>query len=163
MLACATERGISKLEFTDTKHIQDDLNTLSKCYQTKIIHQLNDDLIALQQQLKEYFDGSRKEFTIPLDVTGTEFQIKAWQYLQTITFGHTITYSDQARDLNKELAIRALAHANGCNKIAILIPCHRVLGKNGKLTGYRWGLNRKRKLILHEQQFSELKSTLFSE
>ncbi len=104
-------------------------------------------------QLKEYFAGKRKQFTVPVLFDGSEFQIRVWQELQKIPFGHLISYEDLAlRIRNKQIA-RAVGHANGENKIAIIVPCHRVIGKSGKLMGYAGGLWRKQWLIEHEQNY----------
>jgi len=102
-------------------------------------------------QLKEYFAGKRKQFTIPVLFDGSEFQIRVWQELQKIPFGHLISYEDIAKRISNKLVTRAVGHANGENKVAIIVPCHRVIGKDGKLTGYAGGLWRKKWLIEHEQ------------
>jgi methylated-DNA-[protein]-cysteine S-methyltransferase len=102
------------------------------------------------QQLTEYFQGKRKIFELPLAPQGTAFQQSAWQALQQIPYGKTITYGKQAKIMKKETAIRAVGTANGANPIAIIIPCHRVIGANQKLTGYAGGLGLKAKLLMHE-------------
>ena len=101
-------------------------------------------------QLQEYFEGKRTVFTVKLNPQGTEFQRKAWQSLQNIPFGKTLSYSEQSKILHKPKAIRAVANANGKNLIAILQPCHRIIGSDGELTGYAWGLWRKKWLLEHE-------------
>jgi len=101
-------------------------------------------------QLNEYFEGTRKHFDIVIDPVGTEFQLKAWKQLQTIPFGKTISYLDLARLTGSETNTRAVGNANGKNKINIVVPCHRVIGSNGKLTGYGGGLWRKEILLKHE-------------
>jgi methylated-DNA-[protein]-cysteine S-methyltransferase len=101
----------------------------------------------LEQQLSEYFTGQRKAFDIPLEPSGTEFQRRVWQELARIPYGATRSYKEQAIALGDLKAIRAVARANGQNPIAILIPCHRVIGEDGSLTGYAGGLERKRKLL----------------
>ncbi|MEI6852853.1 MAG: methylated-DNA--[protein]-cysteine S-methyltransferase [Bacteroidota bacterium] len=102
-------------------------------------------------QLKEYFAGKRKQFNVPLLMDGSEFQVRVWQELQKIPFGHLISYEDLALRIRNKLITRAVGHANGQNKISIIIPCHRVVGKNGQLTGYAGGLWRKQWLVEHEQ------------
>lgn len=108
------------------------------------------------QQLEEYLAGQRKTFTVPLRPQGTPFQRAVWQLLQEIPFGKTISYLELARRLGDERAIRAVASANGKNPIWILIPCHRVIGSNGDLTGYAGGLWRKQWLLDHERPQKQL-------
>ena len=98
-------------------------------------------------QLNEYFESKRKEFDLKLDPQGTEFQLKVWEQLKLIPFGKTISYLDLARMTGSETNTRAVGNANGKNKINIIIPCHRVIGSNGKLTGYGGGLWRKEILL----------------
>jgi len=98
-------------------------------------------------QLNEYFAGTRKQFDLVLDPAGTDFQLKVWAQLQTIPFGKTISYLDLARLTGSETNTRAVGNANGKNKINIVVPCHRVIGSNGKLTGYGGGLWRKEILL----------------
>lgn len=104
-------------------------------------------------QLKEYFSGKRKQFTIPLLCDGSEFQINVWNELQKIPFGCLVSYEDLALRIRNKKIARAVGHASGENKLAIIIPCHRVIGKNGKLTGYAGGIWRKQWLIDHEQNY----------
>lgn len=111
------------------------------------------------EQLEEYFAGERTEFDLKLNPLGTEFQKRVWQALKDIPYGKTITYLDLSKTLGDPLAIRAVAAANGKNPLWILIPCHRVIGSNGKLTGYAGGLWRKKWLLEHEQQ--EKQQSLF--
>jgi methylated-DNA-[protein]-cysteine S-methyltransferase len=98
-------------------------------------------------QLNEYFKGTRKQFDLVIDPVGTDFQLKVWKQLQTIPFGKTISYLDLARLTGSETNTRAVGNANGKNKINIVVPCHRVIGSNGKLTGYGGGLWRKEILL----------------
>ena len=102
------------------------------------------------QQLTEYFIGERKKFDIPLAATGTPFQQKVWHALCTIKQGETKTYAWLAKKINNDKAVRAVGSANGANPIALIVPCHRVIGSNGKLTGYAGGLALKAKLLMHE-------------
>ncbi|OFZ55833.1 MAG: hypothetical protein A3D92_24360 [Bacteroidetes bacterium RIFCSPHIGHO2_02_FULL_44_7] len=104
-------------------------------------------LLQLESELDEYFSRRRTQFELPLDPRGTEFQLKVWQSLLAIPFGSTCSYLQQSKVLGDPKAIRAVAHANGQNKIAILIPCHRVLGSDGSLTGYAGKLWRKKFLL----------------
>lgn len=98
-------------------------------------------------QLLQYFDGKRKEFDLPLLLVGTEFQKQVWNSLIEIPFGKTLSYAGLSRMLGDEKAIRAVARANGDNAIAIIVPCHRILGSDGSLTGYAGGLRTKQKLL----------------
>jgi AraC family transcriptional regulator of adaptative response/methylated-DNA-[protein]-cysteine methyltransferase len=114
----------------------------------------NKHLRALKKQLKEYFRGKRREFTLELITPGTDFQREVWESLKLIPYGETISYLEQARMMNNPGAFRAVAGANGSNRIAIVIPCHRVIGSDGDLVGYGGGLDKKRWLIDHERKFS---------
>ncbi|EDP70935.1 methylated-DNA-[protein]-cysteine S-methyltransferase [Flavobacteriales bacterium ALC-1] len=103
-------------------------------------------------QLQEYFEGLRKDFDLKLNPQGTDFQKKVWKQLETIPFGKTISYLDLSKQLGDVKAIRAAASANGKNPLWIVIPCHRVIGSDGSLTGYAGGLYRKQWLINHESE-----------
>lgn len=103
-------------------------------------------------QINEYFDGVLMDFNIPLEVEGTDFQKTVWDYLKTIPYGQTTSYGRIAAEIGQSSASRAVGLANGQNPIGIIIPCHRVIGANGKLTGYAGGLHRKQKLLNLEQQ-----------
>ena len=113
---------------------------------------VNKHLELLKQQLDEYFEGKRKEFTIPLFTPGSEFQQSVWKTLRTIPYGSTRSYKKQAELLQRPKAVRAVANANGMNRISIIIPCHRVIGEDGSLTGYGGGLWRKKWLLDLEKQ-----------
>lgn len=102
------------------------------------------------KQLRAYFGKELKEFDLPLAFSGTDFQRKAWKALLTIPFGKTVSYQHQANKIKSPKAVRAVGMANGKNPISIIVPCHRVIGSNGKLTGYGGGLPRKRWLLEHE-------------
>lgn len=101
----------------------------------------------LKKQLSEYFSGNRTKFNLPLNPQGTAFQVSVWNELLKIPFGKTITYKQQAIQMNHLKGIRAIASANGKNPISIIIPCHRVIGSNGELTGYAGGLKMKEWLL----------------
>lgn len=102
---------------------------------------------AVKKQLAEFFAGERQQFAIPIRLEGTEFQNRVWQELQRIPFGATITYAQLARRVGRPTASRAVGHANGCNPISIIVPCHRVIGSKGDLTGYAGGVDKKRWLL----------------
>ena len=107
--------------------------------------------LRLARQLDEYFAGSRRQFDLPLDLVGTEFQRLAWEALQTIPYGATRSYSQQATAIDRPNAVRAIGAANGRNPVSIIVPCHRVVGADGSLTGYAGGVDVKRFLLDHEQ------------
>lgn len=102
------------------------------------------------QQLSEYFNGTRKQFDLKLNPQGTDFQKKVWNELLNVPFGKTKTYLEQSKQLGDVKAIRAVASANGKNPIWIIIPCHRIIGSDGSLTGYAGGIWRKKWLLAHE-------------
>ncbi|HEX2536085.1 MAG TPA: methylated-DNA--[protein]-cysteine S-methyltransferase [Chitinophagaceae bacterium] len=106
-----------------------------------------------RQELNEYFSGRRTVFTLPLELQGTPFQVQVWQLLLQIPFGKTLSYQALSRQFGDLKAIRAVASANGRNDIAIVVPCHRVIGSDGSLTGYAGGLWRKRWLLAHEAKW----------
>ena len=107
------------------------------------------------EQLEEYFAGTRKDFDIELAPAGTDFQQRIWELVKKVPLGKTASYLDIAKDSGSDKNTRAVGLANGKNPIPIVIPCHRIVGTNGKLTGYAGGLERKRWLLLHEQRFSK--------
>lgn len=107
-------------------------------------------LLEAIKQLDEYFAGDRKDFDLPLNQPGTDFQQEVWQELLKIPYGKTITYGQQSDKMKNPLAIRAIAAANGKNNLWVIVPCHRVIGSNGSLTGYAGGLWRKQWLLDHE-------------
>ncbi|MCB0153440.1 MAG: methylated-DNA--[protein]-cysteine S-methyltransferase [Anaerolineae bacterium] len=113
------------------------------------------------RQLDDYFAGELSEFELALDPDGTDFQKAVWQQLTTIPFGKTVAYLDIARGLGNEKAVRAVGAANGQNPISIIIPCHRVIGSDGSLTGYGGGLWRKAWLLKHEGVLREEQLPLF--
>lgn len=155
MYACAVDQGICLLEFTDRKMLETELKDLTKRLNANIIQGANRHFDVLRQQLMEYFDGRRKEFTVSLYSPGSDFQLSVWNSLQIIPYGSTVSYKQQATSMNKPEAIRAVAHANGMNRISILIPCHRVIGEDGNLTGYGGGLWRKKWLLDMEKSHSQ--------
>ena len=157
MFAGGTEQGICLLEFTDRKMLETEFKTLAKMLNASIIQGANKHFHLLQQQLAEYFEGVRREFTVPLFTPGSAFQQAVWQALRTIPYGITRSYKQQATTLLKPEAVRAVANANGMNRISILIPCHRVIGEDGHLTGYGGGLWRKKWLLDMERKNSDLK------
>ncbi len=108
-------------------------------------------LVAAVAQLEEYFDGKRTDFDLPLDLMGTNFQVACWLALDEIPYGETRTYGEQATSVGRPTATRAVGAANGRNPVSIVLPCHRVIGADGSLTGFGGGLDAKRWLLDHEQ------------
>jgi AraC family transcriptional regulator of adaptative response/methylated-DNA-[protein]-cysteine methyltransferase len=154
MVAGAAEEGICLLEFSDRRMLNTEYKDLTRLLKTTIEEGENKHTRAIRKQLRQYFAGKRKEFTVPLLTPGTAFQQAVWKELQKIPFGSTRSYQEQAEVLNKPDAVRAIANANGMNRISIVIPCHRVIGSDGSLTGYGGGLKRKKWLLDHERKYS---------
>lgn len=150
MFVCATENGICLLEFVDRRMLETEFKDLQKLLNATIITGENEHIKQAKKEITEYFDGKRKVFGLKLETPGTDFQNSVWNCLKEIKYGTTTTYQQQAEKINNPKAIRAVASANGFNRISIIIPCHRVIGKDGKMTGYGGGIERKKWLIEHE-------------
>ena len=150
MLAGATEDGICLLEFVDRRMLETQLKRLKKLFNAEFVPGDHRHFSDLQEQITQYFKGALKEFSIPLVLPGTEFQQKIWKILQTIPYGETRSYQDQAKHYGNPQAVRAVARANGDNRIGIIVPCHRVIGKNGAMVGYGGGIWRKKHVLDHE-------------
>jgi AraC family transcriptional regulator, regulatory protein of adaptative response / methylated-DNA-[protein]-cysteine methyltransferase len=147
MLAGATEDALCLLEFADRRMLELQLRRVRKHFDAFFIPTPNALLEQTARELDEYFCGRRNRFGVPLRVPGTVFQQSVWTRLQAIPYGVTASYRDIAVELGTPKSVRAVARANGDNRIAIIIPCHRVIGSNGDLTGYGGGLWRKRRLL----------------
>lgn len=141
------ENGVKRVYFVDE--------------QGKDSETVPDTLVQCSKQLQDFFDGKRKSFDLKLNPQGTAFQLLVWSELQQIPFGDTVSYGSIARKLKDEKLTRAVGHANGQNPIAVIIPCHRVIGENGKLTGYAGGMWRKSWLLDHEGKVSGKNLKLF--
>lgn len=155
ILLGATAKGIVLLQFIDEGN---EMELLERLQKTRGFSSLQDENKIIQQakvELSEYFEGNRTTFEVALDSKGTPFQRRVWDTLQTIPYGTTISYQEQAKRLGNIKAVRAVGTANGRNPIAIIVPCHRVVGKNGTMTGYAGGVERKYKLISHEREVFE--------
>ncbi len=153
MIAMATDEAICLLDFFDSKTLLIDQTIAMQHF--KITDDEEKDtplLLELAHQLNEYFAKERKEFTLPIELIGTSFQQKVWKMLQIIPYGETRTYKEQAIAVDNPKGVRAVANANAKNRISIIIPCHRVIGTNGTLTGYAGGLDRKKFLLDLERQ-----------
>jgi AraC family transcriptional regulator of adaptative response/methylated-DNA-[protein]-cysteine methyltransferase len=154
MYACASDKGICLLEFTNRRMLENEFKDLIKRLDAVILPGKNPFLDQAEKEILEYFEGKRKHFSVPLHTPGTEFQNAVWKILQDIPYGETRSYKMQAQILGKPQATRAVASANGMNRVAIIIPCHRVIGEDGSLTGYAGGLAKKRWLLDHERMHS---------
>ena len=152
MIVVVNDDGICLLEFEYRKRLQEELDYLKKEFGKEIIEGRNEHTENIISQMKEYFVGERRDFDIPLVYAGTDFQKKVWKILEEIPYGETRSYKAQAIAYGNPEAIRAVAKANGDNRIAVVIPCHRIIGMDGKLVGYGGGLWRKRWLLNHEQR-----------
>ncbi len=147
MFAGATEKGICLFEFTDRRMLETEMKKIAKSLNAVIIQGHNEHFDLFEKEINLYFDGRLKKFTVPLEMIGTDFQKSVWRELLNIPYGETRSYGKQAAALGKPESVRAVANANGMNKISILIPCHRVIGSDGQLTGYGGGLWRKKWLL----------------
>ncbi|WP_263146213.1 methylated-DNA--[protein]-cysteine S-methyltransferase [Pseudomonas sp. RIT-PI-AD] len=137
LLLVATPVGLSRVHMDDARPMP------LQAHWRPAIRQLDEAC----RQLDDYFAGRRRAFELPLDLGGTPFQREVWTALQEIPFGHTTSYAELARRIQRPRAIRAVGTANGANPIAVIVPCHRVIGSNGSLTGYAGGLPRKELLL----------------
>jgi len=147
LVAGATSDGICLLEFSDRRMLETELASLKKLLAAPVVPGVNQHLERLQVELGGYFAGAAQAFSVPLVVPGTPFQRQVWQLLLAIPYGQTRAYEQVARAIGAPKAVRAVGHANGLNRIAIVIPCHRVVNKNGRLGGYGGGLRRKQFLL----------------
>ncbi|MEY6761277.1 bifunctional transcriptional activator/DNA repair enzyme AdaA [Kluyvera ascorbata] len=152
MFVCASERGVCLLEFVDRRMLETEFSDLQRLLNARIIAGQNEHIRQAENEIAEYFAGKRLRFTLALDTPGSEFQRRVWQALAEIPCGESTHYQALAETLNKPTAARAVAAANGANRIAIVIPCHRVIGKDGSMTGYGGGVARKRWLLEHEKK-----------
>ena len=138
---------------------QDGISEISIGYEESVSSKIPESLLQAMMQLQEYFAGTRKTFDFKLNPSGTEFQQKVWQELLNIPYGKTTSYLELSKKLGDVKAIRAVASANGKNPLWIVVPCHRVIGSDGSLTGYAGGLWRKQWLLEHESE--QKQQTLF--
>lgn len=155
MLAAATDEHLVLLEFVDRRMLETQVKRLRAHLGAHFVPGDNEVLAQAQFELAEYFEGTRQSFEVPTLAPGTEFQRATWESLLAIPYGETRTYREQAESIGRPQAMRAIGRANGDNRIAIVIPCHRVLGANGELTGYGGQLWRKRWLLELERERSE--------
>ncbi len=156
MYLAATQDGVCLLEFTDRRMLETEFADLQLRLKTNIVAGENEHTIQIKKELKEYFMGKRMRFETPLDMQGTTFQKNVWEQLLNIPFGATASYGEQAKRMGNKKAVRAVAAANGYNKMAIVVPCHRVVGADGDLRGYGGGVDRKAWLLDFERHHTSL-------
>ncbi|WP_416864472.1 MAG: bifunctional transcriptional activator/DNA repair enzyme AdaA [Imperialibacter sp.] len=147
MIVCAVTEGICLLEFSDRKMLETELIALARHFNATIVQGSNPHFELLEREIADYFDGKLQDFTIPLSFPGSAFQKSVWKHLMSIPYGTTATYGEQAAKLGRPEAVRAVGRTNGMNRISIIIPCHRVVAKDGALTGYGGGIWRKKFLL----------------
>jgi AraC family transcriptional regulator, regulatory protein of adaptative response / methylated-DNA-[protein]-cysteine methyltransferase len=152
MLAAGGDDGLHLLEFADRRMLETQITRVRRRMSVAFVPGNHQTIDRAEQELAEYFAGARRSFTIPLADRGTEFQEEVWRRLREIPYGATVSYGAIAREMGRPTSMRAVARANGDNRFAIVIPCHRVIGADGQLTGYGGGLWRKQRLLEHEQR-----------
>lgn len=150
MLAAATSKGICLLEFSDRRTLEAQAQGLGSRFGLPLTAAPLPSLSALKAQLADYFSGTGRGFDLPLDEEGTAFQKQVWAALRDIPYGETRSYRELAAAIGKPAAVRAVGHANSLNRIAIIVPCHRVINADGGLGGYAGGLWRKEALLALE-------------
>ena len=148
LFAC-DEKGITRVHFTDSSKPPAMDDTWRRTPEDPLLQET-------RRQIDEYFSGKRRQFSLPLAMAGTDFQIRVWKALTSIPYAATWSYKALAAAVGNPAACRAVGNANGKNKIVIIVPCHRVIGSDGKLVGFSSGLVRKRYLISLEQSYAEI-------
>ena len=151
LLAGATDEGVCLLEFTDRRMLEAQMKALHKWFRLPAVPGTNRHLERLRKELSAYFAGKLRSFSVPLVYPGSPFQMRVWQQLLKVPYGETRSYHDLACAVGNPKAVRAVGRTNGLNRIAIVIPCHRIVNKNGDLGGYGGGLRRKQFLLNLEQ------------
>ena len=160
MLGLAGDEGLYLLEFVDRRGLENEIRRLRKRLKCAVVPGTNGHLEKIDRELRNYFTGKSIDFSVPLVPIGTEFQQQVWRQLLQIQPGLTRSYAEMAALLGRPAAVRAVGRANGDNTLSIVIPCHRVIGTDGSLTGYGGGLWRKKWLLDHEQEFTAAGQTL---
>ncbi|WP_404302176.1 methylated-DNA--[protein]-cysteine S-methyltransferase [Alicycliphilus denitrificans] len=150
MLAVACAQGLCLLEFVGQQGVARELAQVEAARGGAAQTGDSPILAQVRAELAQYFAGQRQRFGVPLDLVGTPFQLAAWQALLGIPYGQTRSYAQQAKGIGKPTATRAVAAANGANKVSVIVPCHRVIGSDGSLTGFGGGLARKQALLALE-------------
>ncbi|MBB5192592.1 AraC family transcriptional regulator of adaptative response/methylated-DNA-[protein]-cysteine methyltransferase [Silvimonas terrae] len=150
MIACATDRGLCLLEFAERPILEKEFADLTRLLRAPIVDTAHEYTQETERQINAWFAGERLTFDLPLHMPGTAFQQQVWQALLALPYGATASYQQQAARIGRPDAVRAVGAANGQNRLAVIVPCHRVFAKNGALTGYGGGIERKRWLLAHE-------------
>jgi O-6-methylguanine DNA methyltransferase len=147
MIAGTSEETVHLLEYTEPGRLEGQLRRLAARRPCTLVSGANEMTARLAAELEAYFAGRLEEFTVPVATRGTPFQEQVWRHLREVPYGTTATYGELARRIGRPKAVRAVARANGDNRLAILVPCHRIVGSDGSLTGYGGGLWRKQRLL----------------
>jgi AraC family transcriptional regulator of adaptative response/methylated-DNA-[protein]-cysteine methyltransferase len=155
MLVIADDQALYLLEFVDRRGLEREIERLRERLHIAIVPGRTSVIDMIEDELQAYFDGALREFKTPLVYLGSDFQQSVWNALCDIPYGETRSYKEQAISLKNEKGVRAVARANGQNQLAIIVPCHRVIGSDGQLTGYAGGLARKKWLLEHETRHKE--------
>jgi AraC family transcriptional regulator of adaptative response/methylated-DNA-[protein]-cysteine methyltransferase len=161
MVATASDTHLLLLEFSHRRMLDTQLDRVRRAINCEFVRGESPVFDTVRTQLDEYFRGDRRDFDVPLHVPGTPFQTRVWTELRKIPAGTTTSYARLAEAIGQPTAVRAVARANGDNRVAIIIPCHRVIGSDGQLVGYGGGLWRKRRLLQLEGKAMTL--SLFAE
>jgi AraC family transcriptional regulator of adaptative response/methylated-DNA-[protein]-cysteine methyltransferase len=152
MLAAVSNTAVCQLEFADRRGLEKSYAEMRRRFALPVVPGANAVMNQLKTELDEYFQGQRREFTVPLALHGTKFQESTWRALQRVPYGQTASYEAIARSIKSPTAVRAVARANGTNRLYPLVPCHRVIAKDGSLSGYGGGVWRKRLLLEMEKK-----------
>jgi AraC family transcriptional regulator of adaptative response/methylated-DNA-[protein]-cysteine methyltransferase len=152
MLAAASSEAVCQLEFADRSGLEKSYAEMRRRFALPVVPGENAVLQKLRRELQEYFNGARRDFSVPFTLRGMDFQQRVWRELQRIPYGRTASYEAIARKIGLPAAVRAVARANGANRLYLLVPCHRVIAKDGGLSGYGGGVWRKRLLIELERK-----------
>lgn len=153
MIAISDEQSLLFLSFTDAPHLERRLTVFQKKMRRAIQEFLTPPLASITRELAEYFRGTLHTFNTPIALQGTQFQLNTWNALRSIPYGSTCSYTELSENIGFKTAFRAAANANSRNQLPIIIPCHRVINKNGSLAGYYGGMERKAWLLQHEKRF----------
>ncbi len=152
MLAGATDAGLCLLEFIEGRDLEAELRFYERKFRKSFAPGDHVYLELVRDELARYFSGALRQFSVPVDLYGTPFQLEVWKQLQSIPYGETRSYEEIAAAVRRPRATRAVGRANGTNPVSIIVPCHRVINKGGGLGGYGGGLDRKRYLLALERR-----------
>lgn len=155
MVVIADQEKIYVLQFIEHQHLSTMINRIEQEHGVSYRLGLNQVIVQLRQELTDYFAGKLRQFTVPIGSFGTPFQVNVWRLLTQITYGETKSYTHLADEIGNAKAVRAVANANRCNPIVIVVPCHRVIRNNGDLCGYSGGVERKQWLLHHEKTIAK--------